>query len=79
MRAGINVLIVDASLVVALVLTARPFRERIRHGVATSPLAQRCNVFLSTKKISTSSTRFLVTALKFLRTNSVTVNATNVT
>jgi hypothetical protein len=71
MRAGINVLIVDASLVVALVLTDRPFHERIRQGVETSPLGQRRNVLLPKKKIPISVTSFLVNNSKFLRTNSV--------
>jgi hypothetical protein len=78
MRAGISVLIVEESLVVASLLTVRPLHERIRQCVGTSPLGQRCNVLLSAEKISTLPASFLITALKFLRTNSAKVNATNV-
>jgi hypothetical protein len=77
-RAGINVLIVEESLVVASLLTVRPLHERIRQSAETSPLGQRCSVLLSRKKISTLFVSFLITALKFLRTNSAKVNASNV-
>jgi hypothetical protein len=77
MRAGISVLIAGSSLEVASLLTVRPLHERIRQCVDTSPLGQRLNVLLSRKKVSTSLTSFLITALKFLRTNSAIVNATN--
>jgi hypothetical protein len=77
-RAGISVLIVDVSLAVASLLTVRPLHERIRQCVETSPPGQRCNVLLSAEKISTLLASFLITALKFLRTNSAKVNATNV-
>jgi predicted lysophospholipase L1 biosynthesis ABC-type transport system permease subunit len=50
MRAGISVLIVDVSLVVASLLTVRPLHERIRQCVETSPLGQRRNVLLSAEK-----------------------------
>jgi hypothetical protein len=78
MRAGISVLMVDESLVVASLLTVRPLHERIRQCVETSPLGQRCNVLLSAEKISTLHASFLITASKFLRTDSAKVNATNV-
>jgi hypothetical protein len=76
-RAGISVLIVDDSLVVASLLTVRPLHERIRECAETSPPGQRCNVLLSGKKISTPPASYLINALKFLRTNSVKVNASH--
>jgi hypothetical protein len=78
MRAGISVLIIDASLVAASLLTVRPFHERIRQCAETSPLGQRSNVLLSGKKVSTLRASFLITASKFLRTVSGKVNATHV-